>query len=335
MKRSSMRRFFIVLGVLFLLGALFAAGNVLESFLDKAPSVAAPVASDDAPPPVNPAIHINYKGKDYVYDSNHSVLLIMGIDDEEVTDYEGMINPSQSDFLMVAVFDHSSKTYNLIQINRDSMTDIITYDTFGKYMGLQRHQIALSHTYRPDPKDACADTLYAVSRFLYKVRIDDYFALTMNAIPVMNDAVGGVNVLVEDDFTGVDDSLVKGSTVLLKGEHAVNYVRARMSMKDDPTNENRMNRQKSYMTSLLTQAGGLAASDPEFAVSLYDKLSQYTVTDCTSDALNRYLTDFSGYTLNKIYVPSGTPVSGEKYMEFNVNEDELRDMVVEIFYDPA
>ena len=335
MRRSSIRRIFIFLGVAFLLAALFAAGNFLETFLDKGSSVEPVVTSSDAPPPVNPAIRINYKGKDYVYNSNKSVLLVMGIDDAEVTAYTDMINPSQSDFLMVALFNHSDKTYDLIQINRDSMTDIIAYDSFGKYMGLQRHQIALSHTYRPDPKDACEDTLYAVSRFLYKVRIDDYFALTMDAIPVLNDSVGGVSVVVEDDFTGIDSTLVKGSSVVLKGEHAVNFVRARMSMKDDPTNENRMNRQKTYMTSLLTKAGGLAASDPEFGVSLYDQLSKYMVTDCTSDALNRYLTDFSGYKLNKIYVPTGTPVAGEKYMEFNVNEDELRDMVVELFYDPA
>ena len=335
MRRSNLRVIFICLGVAFLLGALFALGNVLESFLDKGEEVTPTTVSDDAPPPVNPAIRITYKGKDYIYNSNKSVLLVMGIDDAEVTTYSDMINPSQSDFLMVALFNHSNKSYDLIQINRDSMTDIIAYDSFGKYMGLQRHQIALSHTYRPDPKDACEDTLYAVSRFLYKVRIDDYFAVTMDAIPLMNDAVGGVKVKIEDDFTGVDDSLVLGSEVVLKGEHAVNFIRARMSMKDDPTNENRMKRQKAYMTSLLTDAGAKCAADSSFAVNLYDKLSQYMVTDCTSDALNRYLTDFSGYKLNKIYVPTGTPVSGDKYMEFNVNEEELRDMVVELFYDPA
>ena len=103
MRRSNLRVIFICLGVAFLLGALFALGNVLESFLDKGEEVTPTTVSDDAPPPVNPAIRINYKGKDYIYNSNKSVLLVMGIDDAEVTAYEGMINSIkyQSSFISV------------------------------------------------------------------------------------------------------------------------------------------------------------------------------------------------------------------------------------------
>lgn len=68
------------------------------------------------------------------------------------------------------------------------------------------------------------------------------------------DSVGGVTVMVNDDFTGVDDTLIKGEAVTLYGVHAMNFVRSRMSMKDDPVNINRLARQREYLNALYSQA---------------------------------------------------------------------------------
>ena len=51
--------------------------------------------------------------------------------------------------------------------------------------------------------------------------IDHYLAMTMSAIPQINDLVGGVPVTVLDDFSGIDDSLVKGEEITLMGEQAL------------------------------------------------------------------------------------------------------------------
>ena len=71
----------------------------------------------------------------------------------------------------------------------------------------------------------------------------------MDAVPVFNDLVGGVEIEVLDDFTGIDDTLVKGKTVTLMDEHALHYVRTRKDL-EDSSNSTRMKRQQQYINAL-------------------------------------------------------------------------------------
>ena len=278
---------------------------------------------------------INYNGHTYAYNQELEVLLFLGVDDREVIDYssEGNNrNSAQSDVILLAIFDKDNQSYSLLQINRDTMVDMMKYDYFGTYTGLINGQIALAHTYRTGMEDSCEDTKFAVSRFLYDVEISNYFCLTMDAIPIINDSVGGVTVTIEDDFSEVDPELVKGSTVTLHGAQAETYVRSRRSIVNDPTNINRMGRQRTYMSALLPMLGEKTAKDSNFALKLFDQISPYMVTDCTVDQLTTYIEQFSGYTLDKIVTPEGKSVEGEKFMEFYVDESSLRSIVIDLFY---
>ncbi len=276
-----------------------------------------------------------YNGQQYRYNDELSVLLIIGIDDYDIEAEYAYRNHTQSDFLLLAVFDNAEKTCRLIQVNRDTMTDVPVLGYQGTYIGLANEQIALAYTYGKGLEDSCENTVHAVSRFLYDIPIDNYFTLTMSAVPVLNDLVGGVTVTVEDDFTGVDDSLQKGSTVTLTAENVENFVRSRMSMKDDPTNLNRMRRQRTYMTALFSALSDAAAKSSSFAVDAYDAVSEYMLTDCTVDQLNVYADQFNGYTLSEIVTPEGEAVKGEKYVEFYIDEAALQQLVIDTFYVPV
>ena len=279
---------------------------------------------------------ITYNGESYVYNDDLEVLLIIGVDDYEVTDYEETgRSHSQADLLLLAIFDDETKTYTLLQINRDTMTDTMVYDYFGKYEGLMTQQIALAHTYRSGLEDSCEDTVFAVSNLLYGVDISKYFCLTMTSIPIINDSVGGVTVTIEDDFSEIDDTLVMGETITLQGSQAESYVRGRMSVVNDPTNINRMSRQREYLTAILPMLGAEIAADDSFALDLFDQLSPYMVTDCTVDELSEYIEKFSGYTLDKIVTPEGESVKGEEFMEFYIDETDLRAIVIDLFYEKA
>ena len=279
---------------------------------------------------------ITYNGHSYVYNENVDVLLIIGLDDYELIDYasEGKKNnQSNADLLLLAVFNNDTKTYSLLQINRDTMCDVITYDVFGTYSGMLYRQITMAHTYRPKHEDACADTVFAVSHLLYDVEIDNYFALTMDSIPIINDSVGGVTVKIEDDFSQIDESLVQGQTVTLMGDQAEHYVRGRMNVVNNPTNLNRMSRQQVYMSKLLPMLGQKTAESNSFAYSLFDQLSPYMITDCDYDQLSTYITQFSGYTLDKIVTPEGSAVVGDdNHMEFHIDESSLKEIVIDLFY---
>ena len=340
----------IVLIIAVLLAALLIFLSRLERSRDVAPEGAGTAASlpvitdppvEKTPEPVleTPAeddeLTIFYNGQKYRYNTDLSVLLVMGIDDYDIETTAEFRNHSQSDFLMLAVFDHADRTYKLIEINRDTMVDDPVIGLSGSFIGYNYEQIALSHTYGHGLEDSCENTVHAITHLLYETPIDNYFALTMSAIPIMNDLVGGVTVTVEDNFEGIDDTLVQGETVTLTSENVEHYVRSRMWMPDDPTNINRMKRQHTYMAGLMSLLGERIAADSSFAMDAYFAVADYLVTDCSVDELNAYVEQFSDYTSAGSIVPEGEAVLGEEFMEFYVDEAALQQMVIDTFYLPV
>ena len=279
---------------------------------------------------------MSFNGHSYTYNENLDVLLIIGLDDRDIIDYEAQgknKNYACADLLLVAVFDKTDKTYTLIQINRDTMAELMTYDRLGNFAGMKTKQISLAHTYRTRHEDACVDTEFAVSHLLDDVEISNYFALTMDAIPILNDSVGGVTVTIEDDFSQIDESLVMGQTVTLHGSQAETFVRSRSRIGNSPTNINRMNRQRVYMSELLVLLGQKTSSSNSFAFDLFDKLSPYMITDCSYDQLSAYISQFSGYTLDKIVTPEGhTEIGDNDLMEFYIDDSSLKEIIINTFY---
>ena len=334
----------IAAGIVALLVGAFFIATAIENKYAQTPEGAGNAISrtdiDAANQERNDVLHnsdpertIEYNGHTYAYNEDLEVLLFIGVDDREVTEYaaEGR-NQSQADMILLAIFDKDTKTYSLLQINRDTMCDMMSYDYFGTYAGMVNDQIALSHTYRSGMEDSCEDTVFAVSRLLYDVDISNYFCLTMDSIPIINDSVGGVTVTIEDDFTEIDPTLVQGETITLHGDQTEHYVRTRREIANDPTNLNRMARQRNYMSLLLPMMSERTVKDSSFAVNLFDKLSPYMVTDCTTDQLNSYIEQFSGYTLAGIYTPEGKAIQGERYIEFYIDSASLRKIVIDLFY---
>lgn len=323
-----------LLALALLLAALgvFALLSRLEQSLDKVPEGAGQALTREAAV-ARSALY--YNGEKYVRKERLLTLLILGIDDAERTISGSYRNSSQADFLTLAVFDQKAKTCTLIQLNRDTIADVPVLDTFGKMIGYQKQQLALAHTYGNGLEVSCVNTVDAVSRFLYGIKIDNYFALTMDAIPVVNDLVGGVVVTVEDDFTGVDDTLVQGETVLLDANNVEHFVRSRGSMPDDKTNINRMQRQRAYLSGFFEALRRCLAEQDGFVFDAYAQVSDSLVSDCSVYDLNDYATRFSRFKLSDILVPEGESVLGERYMEFYPDEDALQRLVLDVFYERA
>lgn len=109
-------------------------------------------------------------------------------------------NNAQNDLLLLLVMDAREKKYSLIQINRDTMTNVPVLDVNGMRSGKNFEQIALAHTYGNGLEVSCENTVKAVSDFLGGVNIDNYAAITMSAVAPVNDYFGGVDVTVEEDM---------------------------------------------------------------------------------------------------------------------------------------
>jgi len=275
---------------------------------------------------------LSYNGKDYVLKRDLETILLLGLDTFGNEDSGSYNNNKQADFLLLFVIDKASESCKAIHINRDTMTEMNILGVAGDKIGVITQQLALAHTYGNGKEVSCRNTANAVSKLLLGVEVDHYVSVSMDAVPVFNDLVGGVTLEVLDDLTIVDASMVKGETVTLMGDQALLYVRSRYGL-EDPTNAGRMKRQKQYLEKLYTQSCQLSSEDSSFIPRVVLKLTDYIVSDCSGNKLESLLDRLSTYDLHTIYQLSGETVEGEMFMEFYPDEASVLEFVVECFYE--
>lgn len=305
-----------------------------ENTQDAPVSSPGPSSAVEADAPVDGREITYYDGTAYAKREDLETVLLMGVDKFAGETPEGYLNNQQADFLLLLVMDEANETCTPLQLNRDTMTQIqilgVTEEPAGSFTG----QLALAHTYGSGEEDSCENTVLAVSNLLYGMEIDHYVSLTMDGVALLNDLVGGVPVEVLDDFSGIDDSLVQGETVTLRGRQALTYVRSRGGL-EDSTNLHRMERQRQYLASLQQQLKRAAQEDSQFSLDALLQLNEYLVSDCTIDQLSGLGEDLAAYNVGDILTTPGEAKVGEEYMEFTVDEDALQRLVMDIFYEPV
>ena len=173
--------------------------------------------------------YIEYEGSQYPVKRRMSSILLIGTDNYADTAEEvkntGNYNFQFADFLGILVFDHDNKTVTPFQINRDTIANVPWITSSGKVEGYGVMQITFAHTFGSGREDSCENTVAAVRGLLFNAPIDHYLAFTMDAVPVMNDLVGGVTVTLEDDVPVLGEEYVKGATVTLHVSQAENLSR--------------------------------------------------------------------------------------------------------------
>ncbi len=273
----------------------------------------------------------------YIAKSNLDSILLIGIDksdDESLQIEDKYRNNRLNDFILLVVIDNEAKTYTGIQINRDTMVDVRAINDRNEEIGTVFGQIALAHTYGTGGKESCMNVVKTVSNFLYGVDIRHYASFTMEAVPVLNDMVGGVTVTCLDDFTYAYPEMTNGATVTLKGEQALTYIRARYQM-TEPTNIARMERQRQYLTAFHEKLSNADLDvNEDFISKTLTTLSDEVVTDCTINQLQRLYEKASTYEFKGILTPDGEAKVGVKFMEFTVNNDDLRQIIADVYYTP-
>ena len=55
----------------------------------------------------------------------------------------------------------------------------------------------------------------------------------MDEIAQLNHVIGGATVTIEDDFSQIDPTLVKGETITLSDEQAYSFLHARLNVGDE------------------------------------------------------------------------------------------------------
>lgn len=275
---------------------------------------------------------IEFGGKEYTLKKNIETLLIIGLDKSEEESSDSYNNNMQSDFLMLLVIDNEKNEYSAVHINRDTMVNMNVLGVAGDKVGTANKQIALSHTYGNGKEVSCRNTADAVSELLMGAKIDHFISVKMDAVPVMNDLVGGVEVEVLEDFSSVDSTLIKGEKVTLKGEQALTYVRTRYGL-EDSSNNTRMERQQQYVKAFYDAAKTSAQNDKNFVTNASLKMTEYIVSDCSSNKLESYFTKVQKYKFNDILDFVGETKKGETFMEFYPDKNSIKENVIKLFYE--
>ena len=285
----------------------------------------------------NKASTLHFDGKDYQLKENMEVILIMGIDDrEDIGDSQFAIHNSQADVLYVYAVDHKNKTFQAIQINRETMTGIQTYNNDGTKDAIAEAQICLAHSFGKTEQGRCLNTVDAVSGLLFNIPVDHYISLNMAAISILNEQVGGVTVTVPAGLESADPAFKEGAKVKLQGKQAELFVRSRMSLEND-TNEFRMERQQMFLSAWMEQANHKMDTDSGFALGLVLSLSDYMTSDMSANALSDLANQLKEYkNLGTVKTVGETLLENEAkisaFREYYVDMDDLERKVIDLFY---
>ena len=277
---------------------------------------------------------VEFEGVSYRPRRRLTSILLIGTDRHaDDTAYQDYRSGGQADFLVLLVVDDNAETVVPIQLNRDTMAEIMTLSSFGQEMGLMTSQLCLAHSYGDGAGKSCELTRDAVSRLLGDITIDNYVSLNLDGIPVLNDLLGGVTVTLEDDFSAYDPTMTPGTTLVLRGPQAEYFVRMRYYV-GDASNVSRLSRQKVYMQGAAAQLRQKLGENASFASTLFDTLSPYLTSDMARGRMINMAERANRYEiLPMVEIPGQGWVGQSGHMEFYPDETALRRIILSVFYD--
>ena len=272
-------------------------------------------------------------GVEYFPRQDVTVVMVLGIDQYGPVESSNYYrNNGAADSIMLLVFDETEKNCTVLYLNRDTMVDMDVLGVRGEYAGTTYAQLALAHTYGTGLEDSCENVKNTLMHFLHGLTVDYYVSMNMDAIPILNDAVGGVTVTVTEDFSRVNPTITMGE-LTLRGEQVIDYVRTRKDV-GDQKNVTRMERQKQYVDSFLEALYEKADGNAEFLVSVYDQVAPYIVTDCSANTLSGMMNRYADFTVEAAVTPEGENRIIDGYYQFHVDEEKLDALILDIFYRP-
>lgn len=310
------------------IGGFYYLKSVGKTNLQKSAGVESPKIGDE-----EGLVYRN--GKKYRFNENIITLLCMGIDTEtdlsEVKEVSG--ESGQADTIFLVVMNPDTGKLKIIGISRDTMTEIRTYDYHGNYIGEAENHLGLAYAFGDGGKVSSEMMVDAVSKLFYELPIHGYFAVNLNAIEKLNNAVGGVSVTMPEDMELGTMSYSQGENVLLTGAEAESFVRQR-DTEAEGSNNQRMNRQKIYAMAFMKAAKAALKKDIFLVTDIYNDLKNEMVTSLSVDQAVYLATEVSTMSLNldEIQMLEGTVEQGEIYEEFHVDDEALQALIMDTFY---
>lgn len=278
-KRTWVKVLFIVIGLLLVAGGVYAY-TVYHSLNSAVNNMHDPSGRDGSSKRTE---------KVSLKDKTPFSVLLLGVD-------ERAGDRGRSDTMIVLTVNPILESVKMVSIPRDTRTEIIGRGTQDK----------INHAYAFGGVEMSMDT---VENFL-DIPIDYYVKINMEGFKEIVDAVGGVTVVNDLDFTYEGYHFAEG-TLELNGEKALAYSRMR---KEDPRGDfGRQLRQRQIIQAVINE--GASLSTLTRFDSIFDALGDNVKTDLSfsqlvsiqsnykeaAKSLEQVQVEGKGTTINKIY----------------------------------
>ena len=271
---------------------------------------------------------INYNGKNYIYNDNITTILFLGIDKNDIDKTYKNGKNGQADAIYAVTIDTETGDTTVIGVSRDTMTDIKIYSGEGNYIRTEKRQLCLAYAYGDGKEMSCESTIWSLSNVLCGIPINTYMAVDLNAVKVLNDAVGGVRVPAYDSNMAEKT----GKMITLHGDDVYKYIRSR-NMDKTESNAHRMTRQIDYLKAFSAKAIERTKKDISTPVDLYNKVNKYSVSTLSVDKITFLTSVFLNGNMNIEFknIEGEIGVEGN-YAAFYPDSQKLYELVLEIFY---
>lgn len=269
-----------------------------------------------------------YRGKLYRKKPNITTVLLLGIDDTVLVANEGEIgNGGRADAILLLVIDTEKETIQILDISRDTMMEIDAYDHQNKllYSGLMH--LNMQYAFGDTPARSCYLMKNKISQLLYGIRIDYHFSMSIEGFSAAVDKMSGVTVTFPEDCTDVNPTYIKGAVVHMDGTEVENFVRFR-DMEQSGGNTRRMQRHNWILSQIFNEMRETMSES--WINELLETSAPFLNTDVDIDTMIK----LKSYQLLESKIIAGESKAGKIHDEFYVDEEQLKALLVELFYLP-
>lgn len=277
---------------------------------------------------------ITYNDKTYKLNENLISIVFLGVD-KSLSETKNIGEAGQADAIYIMTYDTATCKCKILPVSRESMVDVQLYSRNNEAIGIEKMQLCLAYAYGSDEKSSAENTISALSKLFYNMPFDSYITLDWDAIGPLTDAIGGVTVNVLQDVVTEYSYLKKGEKITLKGNDAWSYVKFRDTTKLK-SNDDRLARQKQFLTNYLSQLISKAKKKPTTITKLLDVSEKYMYTNLSGNKIvymaSEVLPNISGITDIEFLSIQGLTKQGDVYAEFYPDETNLYETILNVFY---
>ena len=274
--------------------------------------------------------YITYKGRTYKYNCDVTNILFMGVDKRNIDGLSDTGTGGQADVIVMIAINVKDHKMTMIALPRDTMAEVKRYTPNGTYNGISTMQVCLAYAFGNGRETSCENTVESVRNVFYNIPVKTYYALDLDGIAAMNDAVGGVDVTSPETI----DEFVEGENYHLEGRASERFVRSRDKSKLDSSMQ-RLERQRIYAKSFLTKMQSSLKNNPTSALTLFNDSSPYSCTSLTAAKVTYLARElmFGGSMKTDIITVAGNMTYNGELAEYVIDENAFFEQFLSVYYE--